>query len=348
MYRYPIRSIFRRGWLSSLLLLFLSLPACAQRDTVNIVDWQFTRAELSPAQAHQGRGAWQSVRLPHDFQISQPWVAPAADEHADNRDQAANVKSRLSSRGFKEMGKGWYRRTFTPDSSWRGRRVVLEVGGIMLVGDVWLNGERIGGTEYGYVGFGIDISDRLRYGQENVLTVLADTRGPQNSRWYTGGGLFRDVKLIVTDRQLFFDRHPLQITTTDNRVVHIKAAVSNYGRQREAPLAVRILDAQGHVVAQADTLLALTRHRHTMEYPLADITIDHPHVWDLDTPYLYSAELTLRDDSGRVADRVTEPFGIRTIEYGPSFGFKLNGRKVILKGIANHHTLGALGAASLQ
>ena len=101
MYRYPIRSIFRRGWLSSLLLLLLSLPACAQRDTVNIVDWQFTRAELSPAQAHQGRGAWQSVRLPHDFQISQPWVVPAVDEHADNRDQAANVKSRLSSRGFK-------------------------------------------------------------------------------------------------------------------------------------------------------------------------------------------------------------------------------------------------------
>lgn len=346
MYSYSIISIVRRGLLCSVGLLSVSLPACAQRDTVNLVDWQFSRAGLSPAQANQGNGEWQSVRLPHDFQISQPWVAPAADEHADNRDQAANVKSRLSSRGFKEMGKGWYRRTFTPDNSWRGRRVVLEVGGIMLVGDVWLNGERIGGTEYGYVGFGIDISNKLRYGQENVLTVLADTRGPQNSRWYTGGGLFRDVKLIVTDRQLFFDRHPLQITTTDNRVVHIKAAISNYGRQRQTPLTVRVIDAQGKVVAQTDTLLALPRHRHTLEYPLADITIDHPHVWDLDTPYLYSAELTLRDDSGRVADRVTEPFGIRTIEYGPSFGFKLNGRKVILKGIANHHTLGTLGAAA--
>ena len=346
MYHSSIISIVRRGLLCSVGLLSVSLPACAQRDTVNIVDWQFSRAGLSPAQANQGSGEWQSVRLPHDFQISQPWVAPTADEHADNRDQAANVKSRLSSRGFKEMGKGWYRRAFTPDSSWRGRRVVLEVGGIMLVGDVWLNGERIGGTEYGYVGFGIDISSKLRYGQENVLTVLADTRGPQNSRWYTGGGLFRDVKFIVTDRQLFFDRHPLQITTTDNRKVHIRAAISNYGSQRQTALAVRILDAQGHVVAHSDTLLALTRHRHTMEYPLADITIDHPHVWDLDTPYLYSAELTLRDDSGRVADRVTEPFGIRTIEYGPSFGFKLNGRKVILKGIANHHTLGALGAAA--
>lgn len=346
MYHSSIISIVRRGLLCSVGLLSVYLPACAQRDTVNIVDWQFSRTGLSPAQANQGSGEWQSVRLPHDFQISQPWVAPTADEHADNRDQAANVKSRLSSRGFKEMGKGWYRRTFTPDNSWRGRRVVLEVGGIMLVGDVWLNGERIGGTEYGYVGFGIDVSSKLRYGQENVLTVLADTRGPQNSRWYTGGGLFRDVKFIVTDRQLFFDRHPLQITTTDNRKVHIRAAISNYGSQRQTALAVRILDAQGHVVAHSDTLLALTRHRHTMEYPLADITIDHPHVWDLDTPYLYSAELTLRDDSGRVADRVTEPFGIRTIEYGPSFGFKLNGRKVILKGIANHHTLGALGAAA--
>lgn len=346
MYHSSIISIVRRGLLCSFGLLSMSLPACAQRDTVNLVDWQFTRAGLSPAQANQGSGDWQSVRLPHDFQISQPWVAPVADEHADNSDQAANVKSRLSSRGFKEMGKGWYRRTFTPDNSWRGRRVMLEVGGIMLVGDVWLNGERIGGTEYGYVGFGIDISDKVRYGQENVLTVLADTRGPENSRWYTGGGLFRDVKFIVTDRQLFFDRHPLQITTTDNRVVYVKAAISNFGRQRQTLLAVRILDAQGHVVAQTDTLLALTRHRHTMEYPLADITIDHPHVWDLDTPYLYSAELTLRDDSGRVTDRVTEPFGIRTIEYGPSFGFKLNGRKVILKGIANHHTLGALGAAA--
>ena len=348
MYHSSIISIVRRGLLCSVGLLSVYLPACAQRDTVNIVDWQFSRAGLSPAQANQGSGEWQSVRLPHDFQISQPWVAPTADEHADNRDQAANVKSRLSSRGFKEMGKGWYRRTFTPDNSWRGRRVVLEVGGIMLVGDVWLNGERIGGTEYGYVGFGIDISSKLRYGQENVLTVLADTRGPQNSRWYTGGGLFRDVKFIVTDRQLFFDRHPLQITTTDNRKVHIRAAISNYGSQRQTALAVRILDAQGHVVAHSDTLLALTRHRHTMEYPLADITIDHPHVWDLDTPYLYSAELTLRDDSGRVADRVTEPFGIRTIEYGPSFGFKLNGRKVILKGIANHHSLGGLGAAAYE
>lgn len=346
MYYYSRLSILFRGLLCTSLLTSLALPLHAQRDTVDIVDWQFSRASLTPSQANAGDAKWQTVRLPHDFQISQPWVAPTANERADNSDQAANVKSRLSARGFKEMGTGWYRRSFTPDIQWRGRRVMLEVGGIMLVGDVYLNGERIGGTEYGYVGFGIDVTDKLRYGQENVLTVKADTREANNSRWYTGGGLFRDVKLIVTDRNLHFDRHPLQITTTDNRTIHIRAAITRENRQRATALTVCIRDAQGRVVAARDTLLKLSPRRHTMEYPLSAITLKQPHVWDLDTPYLYSAELTLRDDSGRVCDRVSESFGIRTIEYGPSFGFKLNGRKVILKGIANHHTLGALGAAA--
>jgi beta-galactosidase len=79
----------------------------------------------------------------------------------------------------------------------------------MLVGDVFLNGQRIGGTEYGYIGFGIDVSDLLKYGQENTLVVKADTRNPNNSRWYTGAGLYRDVKFIITPRTIYFDRHPL-------------------------------------------------------------------------------------------------------------------------------------------
>lgn len=165
-----------------LTLLFLCLPfvAMAQRDTLNVVDWQFSRSTLTPVSATKGEGQWKGVRLPHDFLVEQPWVAPAAGEKADNSDVAANVKSRLSARGFKEMGIGWYRHAFSPNPDWKGHRVMLEVGGIMLVGDVYLNGERIGGTEYGYIGFGIDISDKLRYGQENVLVVKADTRRPEN------------------------------------------------------------------------------------------------------------------------------------------------------------------------
>jgi beta-galactosidase len=94
--------------------------------------------------------------VPHDFQIEQPWVAPAADEKADNTDVAANIKSRLSSRGFKEMAKGYYRYHLTPSADMKGRRVLLDFEGIMYTADVLLNGQSVGGTNYGYVGFEID------------------------------------------------------------------------------------------------------------------------------------------------------------------------------------------------
>lgn len=318
----------------------------AQRDTVNVVDWQFSRTTLTPETATAGDGTWKGVRLPHDFQVEQPWVAPAQDERADNSDAAANVKSRLSARGFKEMGIGWYRRAFTPDDAWKGRRVMLEFGGIMLVGDVYLNGKRIGGTEYGYVPFGIDVSNELKYGQENILVVKADTRKPNNSRWYTGAGLYRDVKFIVTPKTIYFDRHPLYITTTDNKVVHVRATIANYGKDNSGKVTVKIVDATGNVVAESTTDVKYQRRKKVNEYQLNDITLADAHLWDIDTPYLYSMQVTVADNNGDVIDRADEQFGVRTIEFGPQFGFKLNGKKVILKGIANHHTLGALGAAA--
>lgn len=332
--------------LSSLAVAFAIAPAFAQRDTVNVIDWQFSRSTLTPATATQGDGIWKAVRLPHDFLVEQPWVAPAKDEKADNSDLAANVKSRLSARGFKEMGIGWYRRTFTPDASWKGRRVDLEVGGIMLVGDVYLNGQRIGGTEYGYLGFGIDVSNLLKYGQENTLVVKADTRNPNNSRWYTGAGLYRDVKFIITPKTIYFDRHPLYITTSDNKTVHVQATIANYGKDKTGKVNIHILDAQGHVVANSDNDLQYQRMKKSNEYKLNDITLANAHLWDLDDPYLYTVVATVTDNNGKVLDRVSDTFGMRTIEFGPQFGFKLNGKKVLLKGIANHHTLGALGAAA--
>ena len=336
----------RRIVFSLAVLMGVPMMALAQRDTINVIDWQFSRSTLTPAEATSGNGEWKTVRLPHDFLVEQPWVAPAANEKADNSDVAANIKSRLSARGFKEMGIGWYRRTFTPDNAWKGRRVMLEVGGIMLVGDVYLNGERIGGTEYGYIGFGIDISDKLRYGQQNTLVVKADTRKADNSRWYTGAGLYRDVKVIVTPKTIFFDRHPLYITTSQNDTVHVKATIANYGKEKNGRVDVRIYDAGGKLVAESSNDLTYMRQKRINEYQLKDIAVPNAHVWDLDTPYLYNMVVTVSNGRGELIDRVQEPFGIRTIEFGPSFGFKLNGRKVILKGIANHHTLGALGAAA--
>ena len=309
--------------------------------------WRFHAGDVNGSEAVAfDDAAWRTVHLPHDFQIEQPWVAPAADERADNNDPAANIKSRLSSRGFKEMGKGWYRLHFTPDDSLRGRRLLLDFGGIMMVGDVYLNGERVGGTDYGYVGFEIDVTDRVRVGQENVLAVMADTREPQNSRWYTGGGLFRDVRLVSTPKELYFERHPLYICTRANRYVSISAEFTNRTRSKETTIGYRILAPDGKAVHEGMTTARRITASRTQEAQLPTIEVASPELWDTEHPRLYTAEVWLCNEKGEVIDKVCERFGIRTVEFGPSFGMKLNGKKVLLKGYANHHTLGALGAAA--
>ncbi len=173
------------------------------------------------------------VDVPHDFQIEQPWIPPAADEKADNSDAAANIKSRLSARGFKEMGTGWYQRKLRVERlELREKRYLLDFEGIMLVGDVYLNGQHVGGTDYGYVGFQIDVTNKLKEG-DNELTVKASTMTEKNSRWYTGGGLFRNVSLITTAADLYLERHPLYITTRDNRFVTVSAELTNRTKSRK-------------------------------------------------------------------------------------------------------------------
>ena len=332
-----------------------TLPAAAAvRDTISInCGWQFHRGDVKNiSELKSTQGGDDVVNLPHDFLIGQDWVAPDACERPDNSDTGSNVRSRLSPRGFKEMGIGWYRYELTPKAEWKGKRIVLDFQGIMLVGDVYLNGKRIGGTDYGYLGFDIDLSKLLKWGEANEITVKADTRNPNNSRWFTGAGLYRDVNLIITDKNLFFPRHPLFIRTQDNKEVKIKAEIINQqtlakGQGKAViPVEVRILDADGKVVAQQKNNIDFNAKWRDREYELPSISLEDAKLWSPDTPYLYTAEVTLYDNEGNIADQIREPFGIRTIEMNPEKGLLVNGKKVLLKGYANHHTLGALGAAA--
>lgn len=326
----------------------------AVRDTISINQgWQFHRGDVKNIdELKTTQGDDDVVNLPHDFLIGQDWVAPDASERPDNSDAGSNVRSRLSPRGFKEMGIGWYRYQLTPKDEWKGKRIVLDFQGIMLVGDVYLNGKRIGGTDYGYLGFDIDLSKLLKWGEANEITVKADTRNPNNSRWFTGAGLYRDVNLIITDKNLFFPRHPLFIRTQDNKEVKIKAEIINQQKLAKGqgkaviPVEVRILDADGKVVAEQKNDIHFNAKWRDREYELPSISLENAKLWSPDSPYLYTAEVTLYDNEGNIADQIKEPFGVRTIEIIPQKGLLVNGKKVLLKGYANHHTLGALGAAA--
>ncbi len=333
--------------------LCLTSAATAQERTVENMnfDWKFSYGDPKSSEMPGfDDSGWTVVNLPHDFQIGQDWIEPSPDEKPDLDNPMANIKSRLSARGFKEMGTGWYRKTFTPDNSWKGRRVLLDFEGILLVGDIYLNGEKVGGTDYGYLGTEVDITDKLKYGQPNVIAVKADTGKPENSRWYTGAGIYRDVNVVVTDPVQYFTRHPLYITTpvvgTDKSTVVIDAEIASMNKPDSIDYAIRITDGDGKEVYNRRQKQWNNRKQPVREFRLDSLELTDVKLWDCENPNLYTAEVTVFRPDGSVADRVSENFGVRKVEFSPEYGMKLNGKKVLLKGIANHHTLGALGAAA--
>lgn len=297
--------------------------------------WKFHAGDLKDAYSvNYDDSSWRVLDLPHDFQIEQPW------------DKGAG-----GARGFKAMGTGWYRKTFKADPEWKGKRVLLDFEGIMLIGDVWVNGQKVGGTDYGYIGFETDITKLLRYDADNVVAVSASTGKKGGSRWYTGGGLFRDVHLLVKD-YVSIARHGVFISTPkiteQSADINVQVEVEGIsGKQLDVEINARIFSPKGELVTETKGMAPKKNKLATVEVPLPVVAVSNPQLWSCETPNLYRAEITLVRD-GKVIDNVTEKFGIRTLEYSPEFGFKLNGKKLFLKGIANHHDLGAVGAAAFD
>lgn len=297
--------------------------------------WKFHAGDLKDAYSvNYDDSSWRVLDLPHDFQIEQPW------------DKGAG-----GARGFKAMGTGWYRKAFKAEPEWKGKRVLLDFEGIMLVGDVWVNGQKVGGTDYGYLGFETDITKLLRYDADNVVAVSASTGKKGGSRWYTGGGLFRDVHLLVKD-SVSIARHGVFISTPkitkQSADVNVQVEVEGIsGKQLDVEINARIYSPKGELVTETKGMAPKKNKLATVEVPLPVVAVSNPQLWSCETPNLYRAEITLVRD-GKVIDNVTEKFGIRTLEYSPEFGFKLNGKKLFLKGIANHHDLGAVGAAAFD
>jgi hypothetical protein len=274
--------------------------------------------------------SWRVLDLPHDFQFEQPWTEAGG-----------------GARGFKPMCEGWYRKTFQADQLWKGKRVVMDFGGIIYLGDVYLNGHKIASTDYGYVGIEADLTPYLHFDKENVVAVYASTGPKKGSRWYTGGGLFRDVYLQVQN-PTHIARHGIYITTPevalDEAIVAIQVEVDGW-QKHEVLVRTTVRNPEGKVVGSTQNTMPAHTHQACIELKLPAITLKDPQLWSYNTPQLYSADVVVVAD-GMVVDSITEQFGVRKLEFSPEFGFKLNGEKIFLQGNANHHDLGALGAAS--
>lgn len=319
------------------LLLSASMMAEGQRvSQLFNFDWKFKLGETANAESPQlDDSDWRSQDLPHDFQIEMPWY----------NDKTAR------GRGFKQMATGWYRKTFNADPAWKGKRVILDFEGIMLHGDAYLNGKKIGGTDYGYLGFEANITKLLKYDQPNVLAVHCSTGNMPNSRWYTGGGLFRDVHLVLKD-SVAIARHGIYINTPQiseqEATVNVQVEVEGIKNKKyDLVIQAKIFGPDGQQVGETRIDAPKDNKQPTVEVQLPQVKVSHPQLWWCEKPNLYTAEVSLILE-GRTIDQLSERFGIRTIEFSNQFGFKLNGKKIFLQGMANHHDIGAPGAAAYE
>lgn len=316
----------------------INLPAQSNEPRKEILfnfDWKFQSTDIKDAQEiNFDDSNWRKLDIPHDFQFDQEW-----DESIGG------------ARGFKAMGIGWYRKSFKADSQWKGSKILLDFEGIMLHGDAYLNGKKIGGTDYGYLGFEADITSLINYEGENILAVRASTGENGSSRWYTGGGLFRDVHLIVKN-QISVARNGLYITTptiTNQKAdIQVQVEIEGIKRKKEyVEILAKIYDPAGKLITETKINSPIDSKKEFNEVNLPLVSVERPELWSCETPNLYLAEITLVSD-GKILDKISDKFGIRSIEFSKEFGFKLNGKKVFLKGISNHHDLGAVGAAAYE
>jgi beta-galactosidase len=317
----------------ALLLLAISLaaPLAAQRQRY-LMDpgWRFTLGDPAGADkpAFDDR-QWRRLDLPHDWSIE---GTPREDAPGGGRF------------GFFPAGTGWYRKTFRLPPNVRGKDVWLELDGVYMNSDVWINGVHLGRRPYGYSSFVYDISKHLRPG-ENILAVRVDNSLQPNSRWYSGSGIYRHVWL-TTVGPLHVGHWGTFVTTpradSAGADVAIRTRVENSGSSRRGILRSSIVDSAGREVARMETPFSLGAGERTEIEQV--LPVPAPRLWSVDAPSLYQLRSEVIE-GGRTVDQVTTPFGIRSIAYDKDQGFLLNGQRVKMRGVNLHHDAGGLGAA---
>jgi beta-galactosidase len=283
-------------------------------------------------------GTWQAVDVPHDYAIAGPFSTTGG-----------GGMGRLPSAGVV-----WYRKELSIPATSAGRSIFLDIDGAMSYSVVWLNGRLAGGWPYGYASFRLNLTPHVTPGGRNVLAIRLDNP-PASSRWYPGGGLYRQVWLAET-ATVHVGQWGTYITTPDvsssSATVSLAVTVDNDSSQdATATVETQLFelgadDRRGRAVA-AMAPRDLTIPAHGRAAAQTGAVIPNPRLWGVpprQTPNRYVAITTVRHD-GAIVDTCETPFGIRTLRFDPNAGFFLNGEHLKLNGVCNHHDLGALGAA---
>ena len=294
-------------------------------------DWKFFLGDEAQAKDVAFNDAsWRKLTLPHDWSIEGKF-----DEKNPAKPEGGGLPT----------GIGWYRKTFTLPAT-KGKRVYIEFDGVHQRSEVWLNGRSLGFRPNGYISFRYDLTPYLRAtGQPNVLAVRVDNSAQPNSRWYTGSGIYRNVRLVTTNT-VAVDQWGTFVTTpqvsSTAAVIAVQTQIRNAaGKSQQVNLETLVLDAQGKEVARQLTQgIKLTDSTTRVAQT---INLSTPQLWSTRRPYLYRVQTTVFQGK-KAVDSYDTPLGVRTATFSPS-GFSLNGQPLRILGVCQHHDLGALGAA---
>jgi beta-galactosidase len=295
-------------------------------------DWKFHLGDITNGNDPAlNDSEWRALNLPHDWSI----------EGKFDENNPATVGG-----GALPGGVGWYRKEFSVPSSYSGKRIFIEFDGIYLNSRVWINGVYLGNRPNGYISFRYELTDYLKYGDKNLIAVKVDNSKQPNSRWYSGSGIYRNVRLTVTN-PVYVDTWGTYITTplvADSvSEVNLEITLRN-ANKKDASVNVKtvIYDAGMNQIAASETKAEILAGGN--KKVIQKFNVEKPKLWSIENPYLYKAYTAIYED-GKIQDDYITPFGIRTINFDAEKGFFLNGEHIKIKGVCNHHDLGALGAA---
>lgn len=304
-------------------------------------DWRFKRGGVQGAEAESfDDSSWRLLDLPHDWSIEDlPGTGspfnPAAISQVNG--------------GFTEGGTGWYRKTFTIDQSQKGKRFFIRFDGVYMNAEVWINGQSLGDHPYGYTSFAFDLTPHIRTGAKNTIVVKVKNEG-ENSRWYSGSGIYRHVWLSILN-PVHIQQWGTYITTPAVNAAAATVAISTHLTNSDSiahtvTLQTVIKDANGKEIGSMSSQKTLSKDiKDEIEQK---ITVPSPALWSIETPVLYTLQTKIyqQDNNGSEAvllDEQQTPFGIRTLSFDTT-GFRLNGKLIKLKGGCIHHDNGPLGA----
>ncbi len=326
---------FNKNYTFLIICICFIFSANAQRTITSFdTDWKFIKQDIAQASAANFNDkSWRSLNVPHDWSIEYPF----------NR---ANTSGRGG--GYVETGIGWYRKSFVLNTTESSQQFFIEFDGVMMNSDVWINGYHLGKRPYGYISFQYELTKHLNFGKDkiNVLAVRADNSLQPASRWYTGSGIYRHVKLISTGTT-HIDKWGVFVTTpnisTDKATVHTQIQVLNQSTaSNNIVIETSIIAPNGSVVSNNQLKLSIAAAQQKIVDQ--DLSVTQPQLWSLEKTNQYTAIVTVKAGN-KIIDTYKTIFGIRTIQFDAEKGFLLNGNAVKIKGVCLHHDGGAFGSA---